>query len=117
MQARTRGIGTHLRVGKRQRKREEPRRGGGAHIVGRHLMWEASAEAWWWTPQAAAPRAKAPVRRALQVGARDPSVGGEAQGCAASFPTPTPPVGGEDGVLRAEAGARRAAAATGERRQ
>ena len=62
MQARTRGIDTHLRVGKRQRKREEPRRGGGAHIVGRHLMWEASAEAWWWTPQVAAPRAKAPVQ-------------------------------------------------------
>jgi len=30
-------------------KREEPRRGGGAHVVGRDLMWEASAEAWWWT--------------------------------------------------------------------
>ena len=78
MQARTRGIGTHLRVGKRQRKREEPRRGGGAHIVGRHLMWEASAEAWWWTPQVAAPRVKAPVqcRQAPRVETQDLSVGG-----------------------------------------
>lgn len=32
-----------------------------AHLWGRDLRWEASAEAWWWT-QAAAPRAKAPVQ-------------------------------------------------------
>ena len=66
--ARTRGIGTHLRVGERQTKREETRRGGGAHVVGRDLIWEASAEAWWWTAQAATPRAKAPVQETSAAG-------------------------------------------------
>jgi hypothetical protein len=46
-----------------QRHREERRYGGrgGAHVAGRDLRRDASAEAWWWT-QAAAPRAKAPVQ-------------------------------------------------------
>ena len=58
----------------------------------RHARDGARSEAWWWTPQAAAPRVKAPVqcRQAPRVETQDPGVGGEAQGRAASYLHPHP---------------------------
>ena len=76
-------------------------------------MWEASAEAWRWTAQAATPRAKAPVQETSAAGW---SAGSRrwrrGAGMRGLLPHPHPTVGGEAGVLRAAA-ERRAAACNG----
>ncbi|KAG2537189.1 hypothetical protein PVAP13_9NG254800 [Panicum virgatum] len=113
--ARTRGIGTHLRVGERQMKREEPRRGGGAHVVGEGL--DVGGERRGVVVDGAGGDAEGegagPGDECCGLECGIPALAARRRDARPPPPPPTPPVGGEARVLRAAAAERRAAACDG----